>query len=140
MFTLDDVRFGVRAEDVVEIVRAVWVTPLPGAPDVVEGVIDVRGRLVPVLDLRRRFGLPPRKITTEDHMILVRAARRTRALRVDRATDITMVAPADIGPPAHLEIAHLAGVARLEDGLLLLADLAGFLSEAEARSLDEALA
>lgn len=140
MFTLDEVRFGVRAEDVIEIVRAVWVTPLPGAPDVVEGVIDVRGQLVPVLDLRRRFGLPDKSIVPEDHMILVRAAGRTRALRADRATDIRAVAPADIGPAGQLEIAHLAGVARLTDGLLLLADLAGFLSEAEARSLDEALA
>jgi purine-binding chemotaxis protein CheW len=140
VFTLDDVRFGVRTEDVVEIFRAVWITPLPGAPQVVEGVIDVRGRLVPVLDLRRRFGLPARPLLPDDHMVLVRAAGRSRALRVDRATDIAAVLQADIVPAGHLEIAHLTGVVRRADGLILLADLAAFLSESEAQSLDEAMA
>lgn len=140
VFCLDDVRFGLWADDVAEIIRAVWVTLLPGAPDVIEGVIDVRGELVPVLDVRRRFGLDARPLSPDDHMVLVRVGTRRRAVRADRVLELANVAPAEVAQAGDLEVPHVAGVARLADGLVLLHDLATFLSAAEARALDQALA
>lgn len=142
LFTIDDRRFGIGAANVSEIVRAVAITPLPGAPTVIEGVIDVRGEIVPVFDLRRRFGLPARDIATTDQFVLTRSGRRTAALHVDRASDLVDVDAGRITPTAVATTAHpaIAGVATLPDGLALISDVDAFLSQAEAETLDAALA
>jgi len=145
LFTIDEYRYGVPAEVVGEIVRAVAVTPLPNAPAVVEGVIDLRGAIVPVFDLRQRFGLPRRDVDPADHFIIVRAptrtGRRTAALHVDRVLEL-----ADVEDNAIQTLAgqvqsadHVAGVAALADGLAVIHDVATFLSAAESESLQAAL-
>jgi purine-binding chemotaxis protein CheW len=141
VFELGEHRLGLDAKVVQELVRAVRVVPLPRAPAVVEGVIDVRGVLVPVLDVRSRFGLPPRRASHNDHLVLARAGLRLVALRADRTVELAQIGDGDLeaipvrGPGAE----QLAGVARLRGGLVLVHDLASFLSQAEAASLDEAL-
>lgn len=143
VFGIDEARYGVAAAHVVEVVRAVAVTPLPGSPAVVEGVIDFRGRLVPVFDLRRRFGHPPRGERLEDHFVIVRAAQRLAALRADRTEQLVQIDPAAIEDPRrHVATAaeQVTGVARLPDGLLLIQDPERFLSAAEREVLDAALA
>src|SRR5678816_4221005 len=97
LFTIDSTRYAVASADVTEIVRAVAVTPLPGAPRAVAGVIDVRGSLVPVFDLRHRFGLPARDVEPEHHFILVRTPTRTAALHVDHVLDLADIADHSIG-------------------------------------------
>lgn len=146
VFELANQRFGLPLRDVQEVVRAVLPAPLPGAPPLVEGLIDVRGALAPVLDVRRRFGLAPRALDADQHFVLVRTSAGDRpprlvALRVDRAADLARVEEAG---PDELERAgpgspHVAGVARLPDGLILIHDVARFLSAAEAEALDEAM-
>jgi purine-binding chemotaxis protein CheW len=142
VLSLEGQRYGVGAAVVRELVRAVRLTPLPCAPDVVEGLLNLRGELVPVLDLRRRFGLSPRPLKASDHLVVVRAAERTVALRVDRAEGLLEVAPGALDTtPAELPgVGYVAGAVKLEDGLVLLHDLPRFLSEAEGRTLDAALA
>ena len=141
VFRIDGVRYGLRLEQVEELVRMVETVPLPGAPAIIEGAVDVRGSVVPVLDVRARFGHPPRPAQVDDRLIVARAGRRRVALRVDAVVGIERVAPstdalANLGAPASV---RLAGVAALPDGLVLIHDLAGFLAEAEARGLDEVL-
>jgi purine-binding chemotaxis protein CheW len=132
--------YGLPTADVREIVRAVAVTPLPGAPRVIEGVVDVRGGLMPVLDVRARFGLSPRPLDPSDHFIVASAGARAVILHVDRATHIALVDEASIqsrdplGPGA----AWFAGLAQTGDGLLLIHDVAAFLSASEAEALDAA--
>jgi purine-binding chemotaxis protein CheW len=136
-FLLGGQRFGVRADDVVEIVRAVRVDRLPKAPPVIEGVIDVRGAVVPVLDIRSRFRLAAKRIAPADHFIIARAKRRLVCIRADRAMDIVTLAEndiADIGGVAPTS-EYLAGVGKVADGLVLIHDLATFLSEAEAQDV-----
>ena len=142
LFTLDERRFALPVPQVREALPAVAITPLAGAPGVVEGVVDVRGTVVPVLDLRARFGLPPRAISPDDHLVLAQAGARPVLLRVDRVTDVATLEDADVAAarPDDPALRHLAGVARLPDGLVLLADVEAFLTQGEADALAAALA
>ena len=121
--------------------RAVSIAPLPKSPPIVEGVINVRGTLVPVLDIRQRFGLPSSPVSPSDHLILAEAGGRTVALRVDRAHELIPVAPHDI-IPADITVpgaGMVSGLARLPDGVLVIHDLERFLSLDEAKATDKAL-
>jgi purine-binding chemotaxis protein CheW len=142
LFELAEQRFALRLADVLEVVRAVALRPLPNAPAVVEGIIDVRGDIVPVLDIRARFGLAPKPIALTDHFVLGSAGARRLALRVDRATDMARVPFLDVHDAVNLPrgVAHIAGVASLPDGLVLLNDLPSFLFALESEQLDAALA
>ena len=141
VFEVAGQRYGLPTACVRELVRAVSITPLPGAPGVIEGVVDVRGRVLPVLDVRARFRLPVKPLDPSDHFIVASAGARGVILRVDRATHLALVDEAAVQPPQTLGpgATYVAGAARLDDGLLLIHDLTTFLSAAEAESLDEAL-
>ncbi|AGC48831.1 putative chemotaxis protein, CheW [Myxococcus stipitatus DSM 14675] len=141
LFTLEGQRYGLPTEDVWELHRAARLTPLPRAPDVIEGLLNLHGRLLPVLDLRRRFRHPPRPLSPSDHFIVAQAGPRRIALRVDRAEGLRVLAPGewDTSPRELPGVGYVSGVAKLEDGLVLVHDLRGFLSEAEALELDSAL-
>ena len=139
--TLGGHQYGLLAADVREILRAVSVVPLPSAPAVVEGVIDVRGQLVPVLDIRSRFQLGGRAVAVTDHFVLCQIDARTVAIRVDEARGFRTVAAESVtdvrGPVPGA--AYVSGVARLESGLVLIHDLRTFLGEAEAVAKDASL-
>jgi purine-binding chemotaxis protein CheW len=139
VFALDDGAFAVAARDVREIVFAVRAAPLPGAPDVVEGLVNVRGTLAPVFDLRKRFGLPPRAIDPSDHLVLATAGGRLVAFRADRVVDFARFAPETIEAAIVDGVEHVAGVAKTPEGLVLIHDLTAFLSASESDSLDEAM-
>ena len=142
LFTLDSHRFALPLDRVHEIVHAVEITPLAGAPGVVEGVVGVRGAVVPVLDVRARFRLPARPVRLSDHLVLAEGAGRLVALRVDRAVGMEEVPPEAMTMPGANDpaMAHLAGVVTLDDGMVLVHDLDAFLSQAEADALARALA
>lgn len=141
VFTLDDQRYALPVAVVHETIPAVAVTPLPAAPAVVDGVIVVRGTLAPVYDLRVRFGRPGAVVRASEHFVLADAGNRLVALRTDRVLDVVAVDERDVTPasPDDPRLARVAGVARLPDGLVLVQDLAAFLSDAEAATLDRAL-
>lgn len=140
-FLLAGKRFALSAADVREIVRAVAIAPLPKAPAIVEGVINVRGKIVPVLDIRGRFGLAPKPVHPDEHFIIAGAAGRVVALRVDRAAELVSVSAEAIEPASSSTpgVEYVMGVARLPDGLLVIHDLAAFLSLDEGRALDSAM-
>jgi purine-binding chemotaxis protein CheW len=131
-------RFGIPLTDVREIVRAVSIVRLPKAPAVVEGIINVRGSVVPTLDIRARFNLPPKAVEPSDHLVIAVAKRRLVAIRVDRVTDLMTLAKSDVEDVASTVPGSdlIAGVAKLDDGLLLIHDLSTFLSATEAVELD----
>jgi purine-binding chemotaxis protein CheW len=106
---------------------------------VVEGVINLRGTIVPVLDIRARFGLAPKAIEISDHLVIARAQNRVVAIRVDRVINLMTFAAGDIEDlsDAVPNSDYLAGVAKLPDGMVLIHDLARFLSEAEAAALND---
>jgi purine-binding chemotaxis protein CheW len=153
IFELDGQRCAVMASEVLEVQRAVAIARLPRCPKIVEGVIDLRGKLVPVLDVRARLGLPPRPLALSDHLVVARVPRtrsgaaaqpsdpRVVAIRVDRALDLLTVPPEKIEDPRLVAGAVQAvGVAKLADGLVLIHDLRSFLSLDEELQLDQAFA
>ena len=136
-FAIDRQRFGISIEGVQEIIRAVRLARLPKAPPIVEGLIDLRGAVVPILDIRSRFRLPPRPVESTNHIIVARAKQRVVGFRVDCAIEVRSWAPNEIEDIGSIAPAsdYVAGVAKLPDGLLLIHDLETFLSEAEALAL-----
>jgi purine-binding chemotaxis protein CheW len=141
VFLIDDRRHAIALPVVERIVRAVAVTPLPQAPPVVLGVIDVAGQVIPVLDVRQRLRLPQRPVGPDDQFAIVRAAGRRVALVIDAAQGVVAtpahaaIRTADITPG----VEYLRGVVQLPDGLVLIHDLDQFLSLDEARTLDSAM-
>jgi purine-binding chemotaxis protein CheW len=141
VFQVGGDRYGIDLRCVSEVVAAVRVTPLPGAPAVVEGVVDVRGRLAAVFDLRKRFRMAPRAPQLSERLVLANTGERLVAFRCDDVqglaeVDDSVVEDARNAVPG---VEHIIGVIRLEGGLVLIHDLATFLSEAEAEALDSAM-
>jgi purine-binding chemotaxis protein CheW len=141
VFEVAGQRYGLFAREVREVLRAAAITSLPEAPAVVEGILNVRGAVLPVYDLRARFGLPARALDPDEHFIVADAGARRVVVRVDRTLELAAV-PEDGWQETPFTLpggAGAAGVAALEEGLVLIHDLAAFLTEAEAASLDAAL-
>lgn len=141
VFSLDDQRYALQLASVAATYRAVEITPLPKAPDIVLGVINVQGMVIPVFNLRRRFRLPEREMGLTDQLIVAWAAHRRVALLVDSVLNVADY-PADlILPPEGIlpGLDYVKGVAKLPDGLVLIHELETFLSLDEEAALDLAL-
>ncbi len=141
VFALGDQRYGLPLHAVERVVRMVDVTPLPRAPDIVLGVINVQGRVIPVVNVRRRLHLTERDISLTGQLVIAHTARRPVALIVDAASGVLeysadeAVGARDIVPG----IEHVEGVVKLADGLVLIHDLDKFLSLEEETALDRAI-
>lgn len=142
VFALDRQRYGLPLSAVERVIPAVAIAPLPRAPAIVLGVINLAGRIIPVVDIRARFGLPAREIAPSDLLIVANTARRTVALVAERvegpaayAAEETVAASAILPRTPYLE-----GVVALGDGMVLIHDLDAFLSLEEERDLAAALA
>ena len=138
---LDEQRYALPLAVVKRIVRAVEVTPLPEAPAIVLGAINVEGSVFPVLNLRRRFILPEREILPNDQFLIANTARRTVVLVIDEALDVIEHPQADIISTGQIMpgLEQFQGVIELGDGLVLIHDLERFLSLDEAIALDAAM-
>ena len=141
VFVIDGQRYALALGAVERVRPMVAVSPLPEAPAVALGVINVHGTVVPVMDIRRRFGLPARDFGVSTRLLLARAGRRTLAVPADEVLGVVEAAAERVvRPDAVLEgIGHIAGVVALPDGLLFIHDLDAFLSPDEERRLSEAL-
>lgn len=141
VFYLDEQRYALHLNSVERVVLVVEITPLPKAPAIVRGIINVAGTLTPVLDIRSRFNLPGRDISLSDQLIIARTARRQVALVVDAVGEV-MELPAEeqIEAGAILPgLDYLTGVVKLADGLIFIHQLDSFLSLDEESALDAAL-
>ena len=141
VIVLDGHRHALRLAAVEHIARMVEITPLPAAPSVVIGMANVQGRILPVYDLRRRFGLPQRNVTLTDRLIIARTARRPVALIADAVIEVIACAESDLIAAENIlsGVESIEGVVRLKDGLILIHSLDKFLSLEEQQSLDRVL-
>jgi purine-binding chemotaxis protein CheW len=141
VFRLDDLRLGLPLGSVERVVRAAWIEPLPAAPRAVVGVVDVAGRVLPVVDLRDCFARARRRIEPSDCFVLAHTGRRTVALQLDAVEGLAeyeahaAVQARSVAPG----LAHVAGIVKLADGLVLIEDLGQLLSLDDERLLEEAL-
>jgi purine-binding chemotaxis protein CheW len=141
VFLLEGQRYALRLAAVERVVRAVEITPLPQAPEIVLGMINVEGRIVPVVNMRNRFGRPERAIELSDQFIIARTSRRAVALVVDSVNEVVACTEAQVVAAEKIlpGLEHVEGVLKLPDGMILLHDLDRFLSLDEEQALAEAL-
>ena len=123
------------------VLRMVEITPLPGAPEVVEGIVNIQGDVVTVVSIRKRLGLALRAAEAADSLVVVRARTRRLAIIaesvlgvVERPADAVVSTGDIVGG-----IQHIEGVLKTNDGLVLIQDLGRFFSPEEELSLDLAL-
>ncbi len=131
--------YGVEIGRVQEIIRMQPITRVPNVPAFIEGVTNLRGRVIPVLDLRRRFGLAATPPTRQSRIVVAELGSHAVGLIVDGVSEVLRV-PADaVEPPSALvttaESTYLRGVAKLEDRLVLLLDLTRILTSGEQGDL-----
>lgn len=138
-FVIENEEFGIDILKVQEIIRPVEITRVPNAPTYVEGVINLRGRIVPVVDLRKRFGLPRRDHDKNTRIIVVELTDKVVGFMMDAVKEVIRVERSVIEPPPDLAIGidahYITGVAKLDDRLLILLDLDEVLSAEEQAAL-----
>ena len=125
-----------------EIVRVPEITPVPNAPDHIEGVINLRGKVIAVLDLGKRIGEAPVERNSKSRIVVVEVEERLAGLLVNSASEVLRIAPSEIVAPQAVfpndDISYVTGVGKLHDRLIILLDLTRILQRADLRSLSEA--
>jgi purine-binding chemotaxis protein CheW len=141
LFSLDRGRYALRLSVVDRVTRIVAITALPKAPGIVLGVVNAAGTIIPVLDIRKRFGLPRRELDLSDQLIFARTSGRVVGMVADAVTGVTRVSDHEVvrADKIFTGLDYVDGVLKLDDGLTLIHDLDQFLSLSEKSTLDEAL-
>lgn len=132
-FRIGDAEYAVAAEDVLHLESFETATHVPGAPPYVAGLVHVRGRVVPVVDMRSRFGLAPGERTLDNRVIVVRVGSRVAGLLVDSAREVIQLDPAAFEKPPEMIEQQSSGfvkaVATRGNRLILLVDVPRVIGE-----------
>jgi len=138
-FSIGEEEFGVDILKVQEIIRMMEITKVPRAPEFVEGVINLRGKVIPILDLRKRFGLVARSHDKHTRIIVIEINNMIVGFVVDSVSEVLRIPSSTVEPPppvvSGLESEYISGVGKLEDRLLILLDLDRLLSNEEQETL-----
>lgn len=141
IFHLAKEYYGVDIAAVESIIKLQEITSIPQAPAFVEGVINLRGAVLPVIDLRKRFGLPQTAPTKDTRIVVVEMSGTTVGMIVDAVNEVLQVPVEDIEPPSPmvttLDSAFITGIAKVSDRLIILLDLGKVLSIDEHVELAE---
>ncbi|MCR6107048.1 chemotaxis protein CheW [Salipaludibacillus agaradhaerens] len=141
VFQLKDEEYGVEVEQVRSIERVQHITRVPSTPDFVEGVINLRGVVTPIIDLRKRFNIEGIDHSETTRVIIVTVGNMEVGLVVDAANDVIDIPKSAVEPPPEvvggLEAEYIRGVAKLEKRLLILLNLDKVLNAEEMNELQE---
>lgn len=134
--------YGVPITQVQEIIRLVAPTRLPQVPDFVEGIINLRGSIIPIVDLKKRFGMAAGgKQADEARVIVVQVEGQTVGIVVDEVAEVLRIATGSIEPPptiiGGITAEYLTGVGKVDNRLLVLLDMDRILSEVEKKKLED---
>jgi len=133
--------FGLPISIVREIVRVPEITAVPNAPDYIEGVINLRGRIIPVVDLRKRFGEKSFEANKKNRIVVVELESRLVGLIVNSASEVLRISPSEIDEPHNVfregELNYITGIGKLNGRLVILLDLNRVLQRGELNGLDE---
>ncbi len=140
-FKIGDEEFGVDILQVQEINRLIQITQVPNAPSFVEGVMNLRGKVVPVINLRKRFGLAQKEYDKNTRIVVVELNGKTVGFIVDSVSEVLRISKSVIEPPPELVAGigseYITGIAKLDDRLLILIDLDKVLTVEEKETLKE---
>ena len=141
-FRIGNETFGVRIGSVREIVRVPEITAVPSAPETVEGVINLRGKIIAVMDLRKRFGQSEIQPDKKNRILVVELENKLVGLIVNAASEVLKIAPSEIEAPGNLfaegESSYVTGVGKLKGRLIILLDIAKLLHRPEFKRFEEA--
>ena len=142
-FRVGSETFGVPIQSVHEIVRMMDITSVPDAPVYIEGVINLRGKIIPVIDLRKRFGKKEIKSSKKNRILVAEVGTKMVGLVVDSASEVLKMPPSDIDPPPNIfedgELNYVTGVGKLNGRLIILVELSKIMQRGELRRLGEAV-
>ncbi len=131
-FSIGEEEFGVNILKVQEINRTMEITKVPRAPEFVEGVINLRGKVIPIIDLRRRFGLVSKPEDKDTRIIVIEINNIIVGFVVDAVSEVLRIPASTVEPPppvvAGVESDYISGVGKLKDRLLIMLDLDKILS------------
>jgi purine-binding chemotaxis protein CheW len=141
VFQIGEQALALAVEAVECVVQAVEVSPLPGAPDGVVGIINLRGRIIPVFDLRPRLGFPARSVRTSDYFVIAHTRARPVALLVDAVEGVVAGRGLHVTPASEIlpDLQSISGVMKLGEGLVVVQDIERFLSIEDHEALQLAL-
>jgi purine-binding chemotaxis protein CheW len=132
IFKLGNEHYGVNIAAVESIIKLQDITSVPRAPEFVEGVTNLRGTVLPVIDLRRRFGLPPEENTKDTRIVVIEMNGSVVGMIVDAVTEVLRISQEAIEPPSPLvttiDSAFITGIAKVAGRLVILLDLSKIFS------------
>ena len=138
-YYLEDEIYGINVIQVQEVLRITEITPVPGSPDYVLGIINLRGSVVTVIDTRRRFNLMPKESDDLTRIIIVEINGVVIGMLVDSVAEVVYLHQSDIDSPPTINSddnsRFIQGVVNREDGLLILIDVNKLLAEEEISDL-----
>jgi purine-binding chemotaxis protein CheW len=140
-FRVGSETFGVPIALVHEIVRVPEITTVPEAPECVEGVINLRGKIIPVVDLRKRFGEISYTSNKRNRILVAEFEGKLVGLMVDAASEVLKIPPSEIEPPPDVfedgQIRYVTGVGKLGGRLIIMVDITKVLQRGELRRIGE---
>src|SRR6202162_1469042 len=141
-FRIGNETYGIRLGAGREIVRVPEITAVPSAPDLIEGVINLRGKIIPVMDLRKRFGQTEIQPDKKNRILVVELDNKLIGLIVNAASEVLKIPPSEIEAPGSVfaegESSYVTGVGKLKGRLIILLDIARLLRQPEFKKLEEA--
>lgn len=141
IFTLDTLLYALPLQNVIRVIHAVEIRELPKAPDFIPGIINVKGEIIPVVDMRKRFGMEVREIIPDDNFILADTGKRHVALWIDEVTGVKEIVPGKYSDTKEVlsYVEFIKGVAKIEEDIILIYDLEQCLNLKEEMELEKAL-
>lgn len=140
-FQLGEEEFGVDILKVQEINRMLEITKVPNSPIFVDGVINLRGKVIPILNLRQRFGLEKKELDKKTRIVVVDIDGKVVGVVVDAVSEVLRLPTDTVEPPppmvAGIESEYIKGVGKLENRLLILLDLNKLLTTEEKELLNQ---
>jgi len=141
-FRVGNETYGVRISAVREIVRVPEITSVPNAPEAIEGVINLRGKIIPVTHLRKRFGRAEARPDKKNRILVVELGDKLLGLIVNSASEVLKIPPSEIETPGSMlaegESSYVTGVGKLDGRLIILVDIAKLLHRSEYKRIEEA--
>ena len=134
-YHLGDEHYAIAVMQVQEVLRVSEITPVPGAPEYVLGIINLRGNVVTVLDTRKRFGMPPKEVDDTSRIIIIEAGEQVVGLLVDSVAEVVYLKASEIESAPNVgnedSSRYIQGVHSSEGNLLIMIDVNKLLTEDE---------
>lgn len=141
VFSIDEQRYALPLSIVERVIRAVEITLLPKAPDMVIGIVNVQGRIIPVVNIRRRFGLREREIDLNDQLVIAYTSKRSIAFVADSVSGVIGIPEKEVVAAEEIlpGMGYVKGIVKEDDGMIHILDIDSILSSGEIKSLNDAM-